>query len=325
MLTAPLGPFPRNPTSVGLGVGLDMPWGAASGFVSDPSRGDVASPAVLAYLLGAADHFEHLFVSWQPRDRGKLALHEYQAAYDHLFASLGSRYPVRALHHTALNLGCLESYDRGELLEFTNALIRRYDFQWVNEDLGLWSLNGKSLPYPLPPYFTGAGLKACVRNVREVQSHLAAPLLLEFPGFSDGLAFVIGRLHAYDFFNEVARETGVAVTLDTGHLLSYQWLLGKRGEDLYEGLERLPLSQCFEIHLSGCEIEGQRFHDRHHGVLLDEQIVLLEKLAPLCTNLRAVTYEDPVFDSLGVLVPKASTSFENLRRAVQRAPWSVAS
>lgn len=301
-----------------------MAWGSESGFLCDPSRGDGPSPSALAYLLGAADYFEHLFVSWQPRDRGRLALREYQAAYDHLFTSLGERYPTRALHHTALNLGCLEPYNRDELLDFTNALIYRYDFQWVNEDLGLWSLNGKSLPYPLPPYFTDGGLRACIRNVTEVQSRLAVPLLLEFPGFSDGLALLIGRRHAFDFFDEVARETGVAVTLDTGHLLSYQWLLGKRAEALYDDLERLPLSQCFEIHLSGCQIDRERFHDRHHGVLLDEQITLLEKLATLCPNLRAITYEDPVFDSLGALLPEASASFDKLRTAVEKAPWSKA-
>jgi hypothetical protein len=38
-------------------------------------------------------------------------------AYDHLFTSLGDRYPVRALHHTALNVGSLEPYARAELLD----------------------------------------------------------------------------------------------------------------------------------------------------------------------------------------------------------------
>lgn len=320
----PSTPFPTMPTSVGLGVGLDMPWGAEPGFITDAAGSDVASPSVLAYLRGAADRFEHLFVSWQPRDRGRLDLREYQAAYDHLFASLEGRYPVRALHHTALNLGCLEPYDRGELIDFTNALVARYGLAWVNEDLGLWSLNGKSLPYPLPPYFTDSGLAACVRNVGDAQARLEVPLLVEFPGFSDGLAFFIGQWHAFDFFKRLATETGVAVTLDVGHLLSYQWLRGKRGEALYDDIERLPLSQCFEIHLSGCEIEGERFHDRHHGVLLDEQIALFERLAPLCPNLRAVTYEDPVFDAHGLLVPAARASFEKLRLAMKAAPWSKA-
>jgi uncharacterized protein len=311
--------FPRRPTAIGLGVGLDMPWDETKGFGAGG-----ASPAVLAYLKGQAARFSHLFVSWQPRDRGRLDPKHYYPAYDHLFDQLGDRYPTRALHHTALNLGALEAYDRAELVDFTNALVERYRFQWVNEDLGLWSLNGKSLPYPLPPYLTESGLAAAIRNVREVQARLSAPLLVEFPGFSDGLAFFIGRRHAFDFFRQLAEETGVAVTLDTGHLLSYQWLVGRREEDLFGDLERLPLEQCFEIHLSGCAIADGRFHDLHHGVLLREQIELLERLAPLCPNLRAVTYEDPVFDDAGSPSPPTHRSVELLEAAFGRASCSTA-
>jgi uncharacterized protein len=295
-----------------------MPWDGGKGFVNHPIDGDRAASATIAYLTAQAEHFSHLFVSWQPRDRGRLVPEQYFPAYDHLFAALGDRYPIRALHHTALNMGALEAYDRAELLAFTNALVERYRFAWVNEDLGLWSLHGKSLPYPLPPYLTDAGLAAAIRNVRDVQSRLVAPLLVEFPGFSDGLAFFIGRLHAYDFFRKLAEETDVAITLDTGHLLSYQWLLGRRGADLYDDLERLPLEHCFEIHLSGCEIDGERFHDRHHGILLDEQIELLERLVPLCPNVRAITYEDPVFDATGSADPSTQRGFERLRSSVQR-------
>jgi uncharacterized protein len=310
-------PFPSKPEALQLGVGLDMRWGSESGFLSDQGR-DAASPSVLAYLKRASSHFSHLFISWQPRDRGVLDRKTYESAYDHFFDSLEHRYPVRALHHTALNLGAVEPYDRSELLDFTNLLVERYRFQWVNEDLGLWSLNGKSLPYPLPPYFTSAGLEAAIRNVREVQARLSVPLVVEFPGFSDGLAFFIGRRHAFDFFSDLVRETGTAVTLDTGHLLSYQWILGRRGEALYGDLDRLPLSQCFEIHLSGCELEGERFHDRHHGVLLAEQLELLERLVPLCPNLRAITYEDPVFDAEGALTKETRPSFEGLLETVRR-------
>lgn len=282
--------FPRNPGSVGLGVGLDMPWNAERGFVD----GGVA-PAVLAYLNAHAERFAHLFVSWQPHDRGTLRAERYYPSYDALFAGLGDRYPVRALHQTALNLGAIEPYDRGALVDLTNALVERYQLAWVNEDVGLWSINGKPLPYPLPPYLTAGGLAASIANVRDVQERLAVPLLLEFPGFSDGLAFFIGRMHAYDFFRRLAEETDAPVTLDTGHLLSYQWLVGRRGRALFDELERLPLAHCFEIHLSGCAIREGRFHDLHHGVLLDEQLELLSMLVPLCPSLRAVTYEDPVF------------------------------
>jgi uncharacterized protein (UPF0276 family) len=151
-----------------------------------------------------------------------------------------------------------------------------------------------------------------VRNTAEVQARLPVPLLVEFPGFSEGNSLVLGTMHAYDFFRRVVEETGSPATLDVGHLLSYQWLRGRRREAMYDELDRLPLDHCFEIHLSGCSIVGGRFHDAHHGVLLDEQLELLGRLGPRCSNLRAVTYEDPKFDGDGALIPEAVAGFEHL-------------
>jgi len=314
---------PRRPLSrgrLGLGVGLDLPWGAPVGFRSDPAGADAVADSVVRFLNEHAGTFAHLFVSWQPKNRNRLDAREYFSAYDDLFAR-APRYRARALHQTTLNLGALERYDRAPILELTNALIERHGLAWVNEDLGLWSLRGRPLPYPLPPYLTPRGRDAAIGNVSEVQAGLAAPLLLEFPGFSHDESLVIGDLHAYDFFREVVEATCTCATLDVGHLLSYQWLRGRRGEALYQELERLPTAHCFEIHLSGCAIQGDRFMDFHHGVLLDEQLELLSRLLPLCPNLCAITYEDPKFDAAGELLSATRAGFERLRTLV--AGWQV--
>ena len=307
--------LPNGPKSLQLGVGLDLPWGAPIGFGLDASGADRVAPRVLRFLERHGQDFDHLFVSFQPRGRARLAVADYAPAYDDFWARAPA-FGVRALHQTSFNLGALEAYDRGAIIAFTNELIDRYGLAWVNEDLGLWSLHGRPLPYPLPPYLTAAGLRAAITNTDEVQRALAAPLLVEFPGFSEGISFFVGELHAYDFFRRTVEDTGSPATLDVGHLLSYQWLLGKRGEALYDELDRLPLASCFEIHLSGCAITNDRFLDLHHGVLLDEQLELLARLAPRCPNLRAITYEDPKFDAEGVLVPKALAGFERLRGIV---------
>lgn len=297
--------LPSIETRLGLGVGLDLPWGAAIGF-----DGDAIADRVPRFLH--AHEFSHLFVSWQPRDRNRVDVADYLVAYDDLFAR-APRYAARALHQTAFNLGALEAYDRAPIIELTNALCERYDLAWVNEDLGLWSIQGRPLPYPLPPYLTDAGLAAAIRNTDSVQRALVVPLLVEFPGFSQGTNLVIGRWHAFDFFRRVVEDTGSPCTLDLGHLLSYQWLRGNRGDALYADLERLPLDHCFEIHLSGCEIADGQFFDYHHGVLMEEQLELLARLAPRCANLRAVTYEDPKFDAAGVLPAAATPGLDRLR------------
>lgn len=290
-----------------LGVGLDMPWGA--GFQPHP-EGDRVGPHIRRFLDSNADTFGHLFLSWQPRSRARLDLDDYVQGWDFLQDLDG--YPVRGLHHTALNLASSEGYDRTELLEFTNALIERYQLAWVNEDLGFWSLRGRPLPYPLPPLLTDDGLAACVRNVREVDLALAAPLRVEFPGFSAGWSLSVGEIDAYDFFNRVVRDSGAACTLDVGHLLSWRWLQGHRGEALLDGLERLPLDHTVELHLSGVAIEGDAFIDAHHGVLVEPQYALLERLLQCCPNLQQVTFEDPVPQADGTLAPDNQRSLDRL-------------
>jgi uncharacterized protein len=314
--TRPPVPFPRLELPEGgvqLGVGFDMSWG--SGFVADPANGDRVASGPAQFLSRHRDVFSHVFVSWQPRSRAKLDVGDYTAAWDDLFVGLDG-YPVRALHQTTLNLAASSAYDRREILALTNALVHRYDLRWVNEDLGLWSLDGRPLPYPLPPLLTDAGLAACIRNVVETVEGLDVPLLVEFPGFSAGWSLRVGGWDAYDFFREVVEQGGAACTLDVGHLLSWRWFIGHRGEALFGDLDRLPLDHCFEVHLSGIEISGERFVDAHHGVLIEAQFELLKRLRARCPNLRVITYEDPVFDEHGALDPGNQASLARLVEAV---------
>src|SRR5438034_980575 len=94
-------PFARP---LGLGVGLDLPWGAPVGFHRDPVSGDTVSDDVVRFLSRYADAFGCLFVSWQPRDRNRLDARDYFAAYDDLFSRVSPRF-ARTLHQTTLNLG----------------------------------------------------------------------------------------------------------------------------------------------------------------------------------------------------------------------------
>ena len=297
------------PGRLGLGVGIDMRFGDPYGFVKNEAGRDVLSPSVASFLH--RQRFTHAFFSFQPRDRGRLDLEDYVPAWDALYEALP---PLEAtgLHHTLLNLGSLDVEDRGELCDFTNRLTERYGLAWINEDLGIWALDGKLMPYPLPPLLTEAGLEKAIGEVEDAMRRLDTPLVVEFPGFSEGTNFFAGGMHAYDFFRVLAAETGCAITLDTGHLISYQWLLGRRGDDLFGELDRLPLASCFEIHLSGCLIKGDRFVDVHHGVLRDEQLVMAERLLARCPNARAITYEDPKPDETGRLRDKARPNFEAL-------------
>ncbi len=306
----------------GLGVGLDLRWGDPAGFVVGPAGEDRVAPALRSFLTGGASSWGHAFFSWQPRDRARLRLSDYQPAWDELRACVPPGRPV-GLHHTALDLASFDGPPSVALLDFTNALCEQYGLAWINEDVGFWSVGGRPVPYPLPPVLEADGLAACVRNARAAQRALARPLVLEFPGFSDGVP-VLGPWDAYDFFRRLAEETDAPVTLDVAHLLSWRWRRGLRGEALYDDLERLPLAHAFEVHMSGCEIvrgpapdgAADRFVDAHHGRLLEEQLVLLERLQKLCPNLRAVTFEDPRLNAFGALDSGSAASLARLRDVV---------
>ncbi len=311
--------FPAIERELGLGFGLDMPWGEPIGFeMASPGAGP--SPRVRRFLGRHARELSHFFFSFQPRGRRALDPSDYFEAYDALLSEVGDA-PARALHQTTLNLGSLGDYRRAEILDFTNRCIDRYGIQWINEDVGIWSIQGKSLPYPLPPLLSEAGLDGCIRAVDECQKALTVPLCIEFPGFTEGASFRLGKMDAFEFFHRLATETSSPVTLDTGHILGYQWTRGRRGDELFEELERLPLEHCFEIHLSGCQVVDGRFIDYHHGILMDEQLSLLDRLLERCPNVRAVTYEDPKFGDDGVLIAKSLPGYEKLKERV--AVWKA--
>lgn len=313
--------LPTIKNKLGLGIGMDMPWSGKIGFESNPLKGDTITDNMKLFFSQYSDVFNYVFFAFQPKNRNKLIAEEYFAAYDCLFDHIPPRY-VRAFHHTILNMGATEQYDRKDIYIFTNKLIKRYNFTWVVEDLGLWSINGKTVPFPLPPFMTDKGLEVCIKNIQTIQNNLEAPLCVEFPGFTEGTNFFIGKMDAFNYFRIIAEETGVAVTIDIGHILSYQWLRGNTGEKMFHELDSLPLNQCFEFHLSGCQITNGKFRDLHHGVLLNEQISLLEFLLPLCPNLKAVTYEDPKYTKNGILIPKAQKNFSSMMQIVSNWAFS---
>ena len=311
-------PWETLQSRLGLGVGLDLPWGTSIGFENTKCGGHPTSN-VNRFLRRYDDVFNFAFVAFQPKNRGQLRAEAYFPAYKQFF-DVAAQGKVRALHQTTLNLGSLEVYDRREIADFTNQLAADLDLRWVVEDIGIWSVSGKVMPYPLPPVLTELGLIRTIENVKDAMEKLTIPLCVEFPGFTDGSNFFIGNMHAYEFFSRLVEATGVSVTLDAGHLISYQWLRGHRGEALFEDLEALPLENCFEIHLSGCSIVNGKFRDAHHGIILNEQIDLLVQLLDKCPNLKAVTYEDPRFDQDGELIPKSVRNFRRLADIV--AEWA---
>lgn len=132
--------------------------------------------------------------------------------------------------------------------------------------------------------------------------------------------FWLGDLDPLCFFRTVVEETGSPCTIDVAHLLGIAGLESCR-ERQEHVIAQLPLDACIDIHLSGAHIVNGALVDAHHGVLLNEQLDMLEALLPRCPNLGVITYEDPRFLDDGSLVHKASRNVERLRSIA--AAWST--
>ena len=133
---------------LGLGVGMDLPWRPDKIGFRRTGGGEVA-PKVRNFLAKYQSELSTIFFAYQPKDRCRLSLDNYRAAYDSLYEACPD-IPVRGFHHTMLNMGAVDAYDPRAIIGFTNALIEQYGFRWIVEDLGIWSIQGKALPYPLP-------------------------------------------------------------------------------------------------------------------------------------------------------------------------------
>lgn len=311
--------FPNIDRRLGLGLGLDMPWSkSGTGFRASHDGADTIPDSLSNFFANYRARFDYAFVAFQPRGRAVLNPADYHTAYDIYFSEFeaGERRP-RAFHQTLLNMGTTDNYPHAEVCDFTNALTERYGFEWILEDLGIWSIKGKSLPYPLPPVLTEPGLECCLRNIGICARELSAPLSVEFPGFSEGVSFYVGSMDAFDYFRTLIYETGCCCTIDIGHIISYQWLVGRGGPEYFSDFLRLPLDCCFELHLSGCQIKDGKFRDLHNGILLDEQILALEYIIPHCPFLKAITYEDPKYTRDGILVPKSIPNFDRMDKIVR--------
>lgn len=295
----------------GLGVGIDLPWQGPYGIVDDR-----VSARTRAFFARHGHRFDQVFVSWQPRDRARPGPDAVSAAWEELFALVP--HARRSLHQTALNLAG-SAYDRSAIVDLTNTLIDRFGFRWVNEDLGCWSVGGRPLPYPQPPDTSRAAIDHCTAVCAQVDAALDAPLVVEFPGYE---TLPAGDLDAYDVFREIVVGAGCRCTLDTGHLLTWRWLTGARGEALLDDLERLPLTHCVEIHNAGVAWLAGAPVDAHHGVLAEAQLELTRRLMARCPNLQVVTYEDPRFDPQGRLPPPAERGLTQLEQLV--TTWAPA-
>jgi uncharacterized protein (UPF0276 family) len=161
---------------------------------------------------------------------------------------------------------------------------------WVGNDVGWWHAGGQPFPgylYVTPP-LTNEGLQDCAAHALHVQAGLSVPLALENPA----VLARRGDMHVLDFMARLQGRTGLPLLIDLGHLFSYQLTADL---PLEAGFDGFPFDRVIEIHIAGGVVTRRgprRFYvDDHTQPVREELFLLLEKVLPRCTSLRAVTFE----------------------------------
>lgn len=144
------------------------------------------------------------------------------------------------------------------------------------------------LGYFIPPLLNEASLALAIARVREVQAAVPAPVAVEPPP----MAFVVGGMPLFTFFGRLARETGCALLLDMGHLVSWEMASGQR---VLDAIDELPCEQVIELHVAGGRLrqagDGPVYMDMHEAPVLAETWAMLEALLPRLPNVKALCYE----------------------------------
>jgi uncharacterized protein (UPF0276 family) len=106
-----------------------------------------------------------------------------------------------------------------DALETLRRLLDTTGSPWFTEDPGIWLMDGRHVyPYFMQFPMTADTLAVTIENVRRIQEIVGRPFNAEFPP----MGYVLGDLNAFEFFRVLTAETGCGMTIDVGHILSYQ-------------------------------------------------------------------------------------------------------
>ena len=194
------------------------------------------------------------------------------------FLTLGGR-PQRALdacaerwpvlpHGVALNVGGPDALD-ADYLEGLRALVERVDAPFFSDHLCYARLGGSYLYDLLPLPFSDEAVEHVVPRVREAQSRVGRPFLLENPSYYARMPG--GTLAEADFLRHVVEEADCGLLLDVNNVYVNAC---NHGYDPRAFVDALPLERVGQLHLAG--------HERHEDVLLDTHG------APVCDDVWAL-------------------------------------
>ena len=158
-------------------------------------------------------------------------------------------------HALGLSLGSAEGLDAGYLRNLA-ALVNYINPPWWSEHIAFTHSGSVDIGHLTPLPHTKEALDVLCRNIRQVQSQIAAPLILE--NITYAAALPGAEMSEAQFLTELVERTDCGLLLDVTNLYINSI---NHNYDALEFLDALPLERVVQLHFVGGE-----WHD---GTLID--------------------------------------------------------
>lgn len=285
-----------NGSALGLGLGVSANW----------PEGVAVADVLLAPECRIVDFVEIYPGTCAFPDEARAAVHRWKA----------QGVPM-TLHTAGLDLwNIAHPDDRG--IPYTCELEALVEPVWCTQDLMLTRCGGARAGVLLGAILTADAADAAAERHAACSARLRTPLLLENAPYQ----LLVGDMTLGAFFARVVSRCDCGLTLDIGHAVGSALVQECLPMAL---LEDYPFERVVEVHVAGGRLEDspERYVDDHDAPLLDQTLNLLARILPLCTNLRAITYEvqAPVVEEL---VGRLSSVRDVLEDAILPATWRKA-
>lgn len=175
---------------------------------------------------------------------------------------IAARYPI-VMHGVSLSIGSTDPLDRSYLAK-VRALAERTGALWISDHICWTGVLGRNTHDLLPLPYTEETLRHCVNKIREAQSILERPLVLENP--STYLEFSASEMREEEFVARLAEEADCGLLLDVNNVYVSAF---NHGYDAAAYIDAIPGDRVAQYHLAGHSHHGTHIIDTHNDYVVD--------------------------------------------------------
>jgi uncharacterized protein (UPF0276 family) len=257
----------------------------------DCGVGVLFNPALADFIVDHTHSLDYLAVIpdrfWIDHGLGANPRFENTSAGETAVTEAARSLPI-VLHGIGLSIGSAELFD----IDYLGQLRRwkeQFDCRWISEHLsfsriGAGHETNAAIALPIP--YDREMLDMLIPRVEIALSTLGCPFLLE--NNVSYFTYPEQDLTEPQFINALAEASGCDLLLDLHNVYTNAFNFRF---DAASFLMQFDLSRVVEIHVAGGSLMMGFHTDSHTGGVATEVWDLLAKIAPLCKNLRGVTFE----------------------------------